>query len=92
MPVLYDSKGNKQESEASIEISELPKGDREFISKNYKIKTRPLFTKSTGEVIYEAGIKIIDILFKKDGKFIKMKEIKAVFFLNGFFREIIPFF
>jgi Skp family chaperone for outer membrane proteins len=74
MSALYDAKGHRQETEQSIKISELPQSVKEYIAKNYKgekIKEAALITKANGEVNYEAEVKGMDILFSKDGKFIK---------------------
>lgn len=71
---LYDAKGNKQESELDIKVSELPQTVKDYIAKNYKgekIKEAAIITKANGEVNYEAEVKGMDVLFTKDGKFIK---------------------
>jgi Skp family chaperone for outer membrane proteins len=74
MSALYDAKGNKQETEQSIKVSELPQTVKDYIAKNYKgekIKEAAIITKANGEVNYEAEVKGMDVLFSKDGKFIK---------------------
>ncbi len=74
MSALYDSKGNKQETEEAIKVSELPQAVKDYIAKNYKgenIKEAAIITKANGEINYEAEVKGMDILFTKDGKFIK---------------------
>lgn len=74
MSALYDAKGNKQETEQDIEVSELPQNVKDYIAAHYKgenIKEAAIITKANGEVNYEAEVKGMDVLFSKDGKFIK---------------------
>ena len=74
MSALYDARGNRQETEQSIKVTELPHSVKEYIAKNYKgekIKEAAIITKANGEVNYEAEIKGMDLLFSKEGKFIK---------------------
>ncbi len=74
LSALYDSKGSKQETEQDIKISELPQTVKDYVAKNYpgeKIKEAAIITKANGEVNYEAEVKGKDVLFTKDGKFIK---------------------
>lgn len=74
LSALYDSKGTKQETEEDIKVSELPQSVKDYIAKNYKgekIKEAAIITKASGEVNYEAEVKGMDILFSKDGKFVK---------------------
>ncbi|MEO6819753.1 MAG: PepSY-like domain-containing protein [Ginsengibacter sp.] len=74
MSALYDAKGNRQETEQSIKVAELPQSVKDYIAKNYKgekIKEAAIITKANGEVNYEAEVKGMDVLFSKDGKFIK---------------------
>lgn len=77
MSALYDAKGNRQETEQSIKVSELPQAVKDYIAKNYKgekIKEAAIITKANGEVNYEAEVKGMDVLFSKDGKFIRTAE------------------
>lgn len=74
MSALYDSKGNKQETEEDIKVSELPQSVKDYIATHYKgekVKEAAIITKANGEVNYEAEVKGMDVLFSKDGKFIK---------------------
>lgn len=74
MSVVYDANGNKQETETGMKISDLPIPVKNYLVKNYKgqkIKGAAIITKSNGEVNYEAEIKGRDVLFNKDGTFIK---------------------
>ena len=74
MSAVYNANGSKEETEQDIKVSELPKIIKEYIAKNYKgekIKDASIITKANGEVNYEAEVKGMDILFSKDGKFIK---------------------
>lgn len=75
--VVFDTKGNMLEMEKEIQVSELPKGVAEYVTKMYKgakIKEAAMITSSDGTVSYEAEIKDMDILFDSEGKF--MKEVK----------------
>lgn len=74
MSALYDSKGNRQETEESIKVSALPLSVKDYIATHYKgekIKEAAIITRANGEVNYEAEVKGMDVLFSKDGKFIK---------------------
>ncbi len=74
MSVLYDEKGNRQETETDINVSNLPSTVTDYILQNYKgqkIKEAAIITKANGEVNYEAEVNGMDLLFTKDGKFIK---------------------
>ena len=74
MSALYDVKGNKTESEMDLKISALPASITSYIAKNYKgakIKEAAMITKANGEINYEAEVKGMDLLFTKEGKFIK---------------------
>ncbi len=74
MSALYDAKGVRQETEESIKISELPQVIKEYITKHYKgamIKEAAIITKANGEVNYEAEVNGMDLLFTKEGKFIR---------------------
>ena len=74
MSALYDASGNKTETEMDIKISELPVTVTGYITKNYKgekIKEAAIITKANGQINYEAEVKGIDLLFSKEGKFIK---------------------
>lgn len=74
MSAVYDAKGNLQETEQEIKISDLPAGITEYIRQNYKgasIKEVAKITKANGEVNYEAEVNKKDLLFDTKGKFIK---------------------
>lgn len=74
MSVIYDANGERQETETDIKISELPEAVKSYIAQNYKgekIKEAAMITKANGDVNYEAEVKGMDVLFAKDGKFIK---------------------
>lgn len=74
MSALYDASGNKIESEMDIKISILPAAITTYITQHYKgekIKEAAIITKANGEVNYEAEVKGMDLLFTKEGKFIK---------------------
>ncbi|MDQ6844112.1 MAG: PepSY-like domain-containing protein [Bacteroidota bacterium] len=74
MSALYDAKGARQESETDIKVADLPASVKDYIAQNYKgekIKEAAIITKANGEVNYEAEVKGMDVLFTKEGKFIK---------------------
>ena len=74
MSALYDGNGSRQESETDIKVADLPSSVQDYITQNYKgekIKEAAIITKANGEVNYEAEVKGMDVLFTKDGKFIK---------------------
>jgi len=74
MSVLYDDNGNRQETETDINITDLPAAVTDYVSQNYKgekIKEAAIITKAHGEINYEAEVNGMDLLFTKDGKFIK---------------------
>lgn len=72
--VLFDAQGNILETEVEIEFSQLPKGVLEYVATNYKgqkVKEAAKITDAKGTVTYEAEIKGLDLLFDRNGKFIK---------------------
>ena len=74
MSALYDDNGNRQETETDINITDLPAAVTDYVSQNYKgekIKETAIITKADGEINYEAEVNGMDLLFTKDGKFIK---------------------
>ena len=74
MSALYDTNGNKIETEKDIKIAGLPAAVSLYITKNYKgskIKEAAIITKANGEINYEAEVNGVDMLFTKDGKFIR---------------------
>ena len=75
--VLFDAQGNLLETEAEIELNQLPKVVLEYVKANYKgqrVKKAAKITDAKGTVTFEAEIKGMDLLFDSTGKFIK--EIK----------------
>jgi hypothetical protein len=74
MSVIYDANGNRLETEQEINVAALPQIIKDYVSKNYKgenIKEAAIITKPNGEENYEAEVKGNDLLFTKDGQFIK---------------------
>ena len=74
MSALYDANGSRQESETDIKVADLPASVKDYIAQNYKgetIKEAAIITKANGEINYEAEVKGMDVLFTKEGKFIK---------------------
>ncbi len=74
MSALYDANGNKVETEMDIKVSDLPAAVTVYLAQHYKgakVKEAAVITKANGEINYEAEVKGMDVLFTKDGKFIK---------------------
>ena len=72
--LLIDASGKILETEMEIKMEELPANAKAFISKNYagqKIKETAKITDSKGVVTYEAEVKGKDLIFDKNGNFIK---------------------
>jgi Putative beta-lactamase-inhibitor-like, PepSY-like len=72
--VLYDAQGKSVESEVKIKTTDLPVGIAEYVKANYptkKLKGAAKITAADGTVTYEAEIKGLDLIFDKDGIFIK---------------------
>ncbi|OOQ57218.1 hypothetical protein BC343_16060 [Mucilaginibacter pedocola] len=75
---VFKADGTQLESELEIKATELPAAVTTYVKEHYKgaaIKEAAKITKTaTGEVTYEAEVKGKDLLFDKDGKFIKVAE------------------
>jgi hypothetical protein len=74
MSALYDANGNRIETEKDVKIATLPAAVSLYITKNCKggkIKEAAIITKANGEINYEAEVNGVDMLFTKDGKFIR---------------------
>jgi len=74
MSVLYDVNGNKRETETDIKTSGLPASASTYISTHFKgrkIKEASMITKAGGEVNYEAEVNGRDLIFDKDGKYLR---------------------
>jgi hypothetical protein len=74
MSAVYDATGNKLESEVGINISGLPASVTDYIHKKYpkaKITEAAIITKANGEINYEAQVSGMDMIFDKDGKYLR---------------------
>lgn len=73
MAAVYSSSGELKETEVEIEPNELPAGVAAYVKEHYKtgIKEAAKITKANGEVNYEAEVNKKDVIFDKNGKFIK---------------------
>jgi uncharacterized membrane protein YkoI len=71
--VLFDDAGSKLETEMEITTKELPKAVSEYVKTTYKktVKEAAKSTDANGVITYEVEIKGMDLIFDKDGKFIK---------------------
>lgn len=71
---VFDSNGKWIERETAISVKALPLAAKNYIGINYrnrKITAAAKITKSSGEMQYKAIIEGKNILFTKDGSFIK---------------------
>ena len=74
MSAVYDATGNNLESKVSINISELPATVTTYIQNKYpteKITEASLITKASGEENYETKVSGRDMIFSKDGKYLR---------------------
>ncbi|MBO9202867.1 MULTISPECIES: PepSY-like domain-containing protein [Niastella] len=73
MAAVYSSNGELKETEIEIEPTALPAGVTTYVKEHYKttIKEAAKITKANGEINYEAEVNKKDLLFDKNGKFIK---------------------
>jgi len=74
LSAVYDAAGGLKETEEDIKLSELPASVNGYIKQHYKgavIKEAAKITKAGGEVNYEAEVNKTDVIFDKDGKFLK---------------------
>jgi hypothetical protein len=74
MSVVIQPNGTMTESEVSIKTEELPGSVLTYLKANYKdkkIKEAAKITKADGTINYEAEVEGKDVIFDKDGKFIK---------------------
>lgn len=74
LSAVYDAAGILKETEEEIAVSALPATVAPYIKQHYKgatIKEAAKITKANGEVNYEAELNKMDVIFDKDGKFIK---------------------
>ncbi len=77
MSALYDVNGIRKETETDIKVDDLPASVKSYINDNYKgkkINEAAIITKANGEVNYEAEVNDMDVLFTKDGSFIKTEK------------------
>ncbi|MGC4037284.1 MAG: PepSY-like domain-containing protein [Chitinophagaceae bacterium] len=74
MSAVFAADGTLKETETTITVSELPATVKDYISKHYKnaaIKEAAKITKADGTLNFEAEVNHTDVIFDKDGKFIK---------------------
>ena len=74
MSAVIDTKGTILETETDIAVKDLPTAITEYIKSHYKgaaIKEAALIVKAGGESMFEAEVNKMDLLFDRDGKFIK---------------------
>jgi hypothetical protein len=72
--VVLNAEGKILETEIEIKVSDLPATVSDYIKTNYpgkKIKEASKISDDTGLVMFEAEIKGMDLLFDKEGKFIR---------------------
>ncbi len=71
MSVLYSPGGIKEETEVSIPIASLPAPAKKFAEAKGKIKDAAEITRADGSTVYEAEVNGKDLIFDKNGTFIK---------------------
>lgn len=72
--ILLDSNGNIIETEEEISVNKLPAKALAYIQKTYKnkkIKEAAIITDAHGTVTFEAQVTSIDLIFDKQGTYIK---------------------
>ncbi|MBO9584778.1 MAG: PepSY-like domain-containing protein [Flavobacterium sp.] len=72
--MLLDSNGNILETEEEISVKKLPANALAYIQKTYKnkkIKEAAIITDAHGTVTFEAQVTSIDLIFDKQGTYIK---------------------
>ncbi|SHL33066.1 PepSY-like domain-containing protein [Flavobacterium chilense] len=72
--MLLDSNGNILETEEEISVKKLPAKALAYIQKTYKnkqIKEAAMITDAHGTVTFEAQVTSIDLIFDKQGTYIK---------------------
>ncbi len=76
MSATFTAAGVLKETETDIKVSELPVGVENYIKSNYKdatIKEAAIIVRGN-DTMYEAEVKGKDLLFDKNGKFLKEEE------------------
>lgn len=74
LSVVFDTNGNISETETEIALNSLPAGVLDYVKTHYpgkKVSEGAKITDASGAVTYEVEIKGMDLLFDKNGKFIK---------------------
>lgn len=74
MSAIFTAAGVLKESEEEIEANMFPAAATAYIKEHYKgakVKETAKITRPNGEVNYEAEVNDTDLIFDKDGKFIK---------------------
>lgn len=77
MSALFENDGTIAETEMDIKLAELPAPVLLYVKEHYKGKTiseGAKITKADGTISYEAEVDGEDVIFDKDGKFIKTKK------------------
>lgn len=76
MAAEYGTSGNWIETEEEIAITELPASVGTYVKQHEKgnIKEASKITKANGAINYEAEVNKHDLIFDKDGKFIKVEK------------------
>jgi Putative beta-lactamase-inhibitor-like, PepSY-like len=74
MSAVIDEKGSILETETDIAINDLPASVALYVKEHYqgtKIKNAARIVKEGGEIVYEAEVKKMDVLFDANGKFLR---------------------
>lgn len=76
MAAVFGASGNWVETEEEIAVSALPASVDAYVKQQHKgsIKEASKITKANGEINYEAEVNKQDLVFDKDGKFLKVEK------------------
>jgi len=75
MSAVIDKSGTIMETETDIAVNELPQNVQKYLKSHYsglKVKEAAKIVKANGEVNYEGEVNGKDVIFDKNGKFIKI--------------------
>lgn len=75
MSAVIDKSGTIMETETDIAVIELPQNVQSYLKTHYKgikVKEAAKIVKANGEVNYEGEVNGKDVIFDKNGKFIKI--------------------
>ena len=76
MSAVYTKEGQLKETEEKISTSQLPAAINNYVKQHYKqsIKEAEKVVKGNGEINYEVVVGEMELIFDKDGKFLKQEK------------------